>query len=41
MTREAELERTAAGLVPADEGWFVVNAIEVGVKWAAVASGPM
>jgi uncharacterized cupin superfamily protein len=26
MTQEATLERTDAGLVPAGEGWFVVNA---------------
>ena len=26
MVREAELEQTDAGLVPASEGWFVVNA---------------
>ena len=31
--REAELRQTDAGLVPAGEGWFVVNAREV--RWRA------
>ena len=26
MVPEAPLEDTGAGLVPADEGWFVINA---------------
>jgi uncharacterized cupin superfamily protein len=28
VTEEARLERTGAGLVPADDGWFVVNAVD-------------
>jgi hypothetical protein len=28
MVREAALERTEAGLVPASGGWFVLNARE-------------
>lgn len=31
MPAEAKLERTDAGLVPASEGWFVVNATEA--RW--------
>ena len=31
MTAEAPLERTEAGLVPAGEGWFVLNATEA--RW--------
>jgi uncharacterized cupin superfamily protein len=31
MTSEAPLERTEAGLVPAEEGWFVLNAREA--RW--------
>ena len=31
MTEEARLERTEAGLVPAGEGWFVMNAREA--RW--------
>jgi uncharacterized cupin superfamily protein len=31
MTSEAPLERTDAGLVPAEEGWFVLNAREA--RW--------
>ena len=33
MTEEAKLQPTEAGLVPAGEGWFVVNAREV--RWRA------
>ena len=35
--REARIEETAAGLVPAGEGWFVLNLAEI--AWAAVPGG--
>jgi len=34
---EAKLERTETGLVPADEGWFVLNLADIG--WARVEGG--
>jgi len=37
MPDEAKLERTEAGVVPADDGWFVLNLAEIG--WERVAGG--
>jgi quercetin dioxygenase-like cupin family protein len=34
---EAKLERTETGLVPADDGWFVLNLADIG--WERVAGG--
>jgi hypothetical protein len=34
---EAKLERTETGLVPADDGWFVVNLADIG--WERVEGG--
>jgi len=34
---EAEIEETATGRVPADDGWFVLNLADIG--WATVAGG--
>ena len=38
MVPEAELEQTEAGLVPASEGWFVMNA-QTGAGSAAMGEG--
>ena len=35
--REAGIEKTAAGLVPAGEGWFILNVAEL--AWATVPGG--
>ena len=37
MPDEAKLERTETGLVPADDGWFVLNLADIG--WARVEGG--
>jgi quercetin dioxygenase-like cupin family protein len=37
VPEEAKLERTETGLVPADDGWFVVNLAEIG--WDRVEGG--
>jgi hypothetical protein len=37
MPDEAKLERTEAGVVPADDGWFVLNLAELG--WDRVDGG--
>jgi uncharacterized cupin superfamily protein len=37
MPDEARLEQTATGLVPADDGWFVLNLAEIG--WERVDGG--
>ncbi len=37
MTDEARIEETEAGKVPADHGWFVLNAAEI--AWAEVPGG--
>jgi uncharacterized cupin superfamily protein len=34
---EAEIEQTATGRVPADDGWFILNLEEIG--WATVPGG--
>jgi uncharacterized cupin superfamily protein len=34
---EAEIEQTATGRVPADDGWFILNLAEIG--WATVLGG--
>ena len=39
MPDEAKLERTEAGVVPADDGWFVLNLAELG--WDRVDGGGM
>jgi quercetin dioxygenase-like cupin family protein len=35
--REARIEETEAGLVPADDGWFILNVAEIG--WESVPGG--
>ena len=37
MTQEARIEETDAGKVPADNGWFVLNAAEI--AWESVPGG--
>jgi uncharacterized cupin superfamily protein len=37
MTAKARIERTEAGLVPADAGWFVLNLADI--AWATVPGG--
>jgi len=34
---EAQLEETEAGLVPADDGWFILNLAEIG--WQSIPGG--
>ena len=35
--REAKIEETATGRVPADDGWFILNVAEIG--WESVPGG--
>jgi uncharacterized cupin superfamily protein len=37
MTREAKIEDTETGRQPADDGWFILNAAEIG--WSTVPGG--
>jgi quercetin dioxygenase-like cupin family protein len=37
MVNEAKIEQTETGLVPADDGWFVLNVADIG--WARVDGG--
>lgn len=37
MTDKARIEQTAAGLVPADAGWFILNLGDIG--WETLAGG--
>ena len=37
MPKEAKLERTDTGLVPADDGWFIVNLADI--RWEKLEGG--